>query len=651
MPDLSSLLSPIENPWALAGLLLIFPILLLYLLKPKPKHVFFPSIMFIKRMEKTKRFSSILKRFIRDPLLILQLLVVCLLVASAANPRYNAVEQVDVVEHVVFVLDASASMKSSDVSPTRFDKAKKTISDMLSGMDSQDRASIVLAESTPILAVHQVRAEDAMEALDKVSAADTPSNIGDAILYSIDIASKVNVAPKIVVVSDLSGQRGMDPNIARKRASNQNITVVFYDVSGSGENVGITSLTAERLRSEKTSVLVSFSVGNYGQNPQRVSSRILVDGVEKKTLSGDVAAGETELFSEEVGADYGEHNITVALANGGALKTDDAAYAVVPTADVKKVLFISNDEYGNQYIKYALESSEHTVVESNPPVTPPVSGFDVVVLGHFDETKILPGTFEGVKKLVSDGGVLVISASGRLPYLNNEILSELSPVTHKATIDGTAFVERNTNHEVVDEREVSFSETVLKRYLDVKPKDGAKTILSTKDGVPLLVYREYGRGVVVYVGISSNPEWTNFYYTSSYPIFWMRLIDWSTARKGELGVKSFSTGDFTPKILNATIVTPSRKTVPSTNILLDEVGYYALSAGGSTDYFAVNLADSVESNVTKKYASDSIESKVGYVGVEKQRVLKNSFDAIAALVILLILFEAYYLRGRGYYGS
>ena len=46
-----------------------------------------------------------------------------------------------------------------------------------------------------------------------------------------------------------------------------------------------------------------------------------------------------------------------------------------------------------------------------------------------------------------------------------------------------------------------------------------------------------------------------------------------------------------------------------------------------------------------------MDVKAGYGGVEKQSIQKNSFDALALAAIVLLVFEAYYLRGRGYYGG
>ena len=77
----------LNNPLALLGILLAIPIILLYLLKPKPKKVKFPTVMFMTHMEKDKRFKFFPKRFIRDPLLIIQVLLLIFLVLAITEPQ------------------------------------------------------------------------------------------------------------------------------------------------------------------------------------------------------------------------------------------------------------------------------------------------------------------------------------------------------------------------------------------------------------------------------------------------------------------------------------------------------------------------------------------------------------------------------------
>jgi len=102
------------NPWGLYAFAILIPIIILYLLKPKPKDLRIPSLMFIMEIEHKKRFSSFFRKIIRDPLLIIQILAICLLVMTIANPFYVSEETRSVNKDVVVVLDLSASMQAGN---------------------------------------------------------------------------------------------------------------------------------------------------------------------------------------------------------------------------------------------------------------------------------------------------------------------------------------------------------------------------------------------------------------------------------------------------------------------------------------------------------------------------------------------------------
>ena len=57
--------------------------------------------------------------------------------------------------HVAFVLDASASMQATDVSPTRFESAKNTIADLIDTMGLSDHLSLITMARTPQVLIAQ----------------------------------------------------------------------------------------------------------------------------------------------------------------------------------------------------------------------------------------------------------------------------------------------------------------------------------------------------------------------------------------------------------------------------------------------------------------------------------------------------------------
>src|SRR5512137_2054116 len=128
---------PFRNPLALLGLLSIVTLIIIYLIRPRPKEVLFSSLMFLKEVEAER--SAVLSRLIQDPMFWVQLLVLATLSLAAAGPYTTSMGTVG--SHLVIVLDVSASMEAS------FEQALLSVESYL---DKYDRISIILASSIPI---------------------------------------------------------------------------------------------------------------------------------------------------------------------------------------------------------------------------------------------------------------------------------------------------------------------------------------------------------------------------------------------------------------------------------------------------------------------------------------------------------------------
>jgi len=649
MPDSYS----ITNPYALAGLFLIIPLIILYLLRPKPKHVLFPSIMLIRRIEKIKRFRSIFKRFVKDPLLLIQMAVVSLLVLGLAGPHYFGYAAQKEVKSVVLVLDASASMKAVDVKPSRFLKSLDEVREVLGSLGRKDRVSVVLAESVPVSAGRDMKPEEVVNLLSKLRASDTPSNIGDSILYAKDLLASANNTKQIYVFSDFAHQSGLPPLIARKRAMNENISVYLIPASGdSPHNIAITSLTSERLFKDKRSIFIAATVVNYGGRREAVKVNFKLGDRYLVPQTKTIEAGSEELFYTESPVDDKPQLVLVELEITDDLWVDNIAYTRVPEYRTYSVLLISNKKTGgDQYIRYALEAAGNIrYMNAAPPVTPKMSSFDAVIFGDFDSSKILPGTYDDLRALVDRGGGLVVASSNTLDYLKRGCLTQVIPVKAGPLKRRETFVKRLVNHEVVDEREVDTQNIMLSSYWSVTAANGSQTLLTALDDTPLLAVKRYGGGRAAYVGLSSDPARSNFYYTSSYPIFWSRLVEW-IARRGEVFEGGhYNTGDFLPeKAANSSVTTPSKKKIDSTNIFLDEAGVYKITSQSKSSFFTVNLLNPWESNLSttieKQYLRHGIR---GSPEGDKVKIKKGILPYIIGLISAILLIEAIVYKRRGY---
>ncbi|MFH1788171.1 MAG: BatA and WFA domain-containing protein, partial [Candidatus Altiarchaeota archaeon] len=252
MPAYPPLNSFLGYPNALWAFTLFIPLILLYLLKPKPRRIIFSSIMFIQHIEKSKRFRSALKKFVSDPLLLVQIMILAFLILSVADPYYKTMDVVTEREAVIIVLDASASMKATDVSPNRFSAAIESAKKVVGSLTQDDTVAIVLAEKIPILALKKATPDKALEILDKLAASGSPASLGDAMYFAKDLLGGENTTKRMYVFSDFSYQDGMDVEAAENIALREGTSVDFIRVCESHRNYAINSILAQRMPADKT---------------------------------------------------------------------------------------------------------------------------------------------------------------------------------------------------------------------------------------------------------------------------------------------------------------------------------------------------------------------------------------------------------------
>ncbi len=647
MAEALPIISNLGNPLALAGLALLIPIILLYLLKPKPKLIKFPSTMFIRFIEKNKRFTSFLQRFIHDPLLVMQLLIITLLVLALAAPFFNTQAEERGEQSVAFVIDASASMHSTDSKPTRFESALSKAREIISGLNERDDVSLVLAENIPVTVAAGTTLEDALTILSRVEPADTPSNVGDAIMLARDLLSGSDKDRVIYVLSDFAGGRGLDPQIARKIALMSGIDVEFIKVGARGSNTGIIGLDARRSVVRDNELYLTASVRNYHPVDYTANLRI---------LSGTKVLAEEERTIESGGEEfyYFSPNITSAgqvisaeLVGADDLPLDDIAYAYVKPVKVNRILLLTS-EGQDRFLRFMLESLENVdLTYAVPPVTPDVTGFDVIILGTVRGEEILPGTFRDIGNHVGNGASLVIVASEPLAAVQYQNLWSLMPV------DVLSLGSRETEVIVTEEhtilQDVVFDNVVAKQYYNVRERDNQTVTIvgSTLLPNPLIAYREHGKGYVVYMGLNSNPDWSNLYYSSSFPIFWSQMIKYVTRPRGSDVDRSLTTGEYLHLPEASSIKTPSGRTTESKSVFLDKVGVYRVLYEDRTDVIPVNLFDGAESNTTGSSLEDMESAREFKVERELVDVKVDVFRHILILFLAALLLETILYRRRG----
>ncbi|HDN65163.1 MAG TPA: VWA domain-containing protein [Methanosarcinales archaeon] len=606
------------NPLALLGFLSLIPIVILYLIKPKPRDIKIPSLMFILDAErKEHRYETMLRKIIRDPLMLMQLLFLILLTLAMAAPFYTANETVR-ADHTVIIIDASASMQAEN--PSRFDRAKDAAEKFVSG-----RTSIIMAKNIPVVVLQRGGRSGAKDTLNRLAPAATTASIGDAILLATNMIEDEKGA--IVVISDFSNTDSDSIAAAKMLANADGIDVTYKQVGNDAENIGITYGKLER---KGNSYEYICNIKNYMDDKKTVPIEIFRNGKKTLTDSVTVPAYSSELFAL---TDVKPGATEVSIKQKDSLEVDNRAYIAIPAVDKRKILVVS--ETKNPPAKIALNSLPDTECSiAKPPVLPSFDDYDLVVIGNITKTSLLPGTFEDLASFVQSGGSLVILASSDLGEIETEGLLPVQ-ISEKA---GAAAPETSMPTEFT--KDIAFEDVSVITHLISEPADGAIVTVITDDDSPMLAYQKHGSGTVFYSGFGEGDStWNDFHTRVDYPIFWRQIVDWMS---GVHGIEEYNvrTGRMMSLGEVQKVTTPSGK-VETDNLLFDEVGGYQVR----DDDIAANLYDALESDLSIHPMSEEVRTLTP--DLVKADVEKELWTYLIILVMFIAGFELYYLRARG----
>ncbi|MCE5337561.1 MAG: VWA domain-containing protein [Methanomicrobiaceae archaeon] len=142
-------------------------------------------------------------------LFALALLALALILVGLADPHIP-LEGTDEGVSVVLVLDTSGSMQATDYRPTRLEAAKAAAETLLSRLNPEDYAGVVVFESGATSAAYLSPDRDrVIERLHGVRGRDGQTALGDGLALGIDMADSIPNRHRVVILlSDGAGNAG-----------------------------------------------------------------------------------------------------------------------------------------------------------------------------------------------------------------------------------------------------------------------------------------------------------------------------------------------------------------------------------------------------------------------------------------------------------
>ena len=593
----------LENVLGLLALLSLVPLIIIYLIRPKPKELKIPSLAFFIKTSGRSELFSLLQKFFFDALFFIQFFILIFLSLAIAKPFFERASDV-VAENVVLIIDASASSQVIENGLNglkRIDLAKNKAKAFIG-----KKTSIIVATSIAKLVAKEVKPNEALKILDEIKPTEGITKLGEALAFAGELLKQ----GKIIVFSDFSSYEGLDPQIVAEAIRAKGVKVEFIAIGKERANVGFIDLEFK----EKPIAYIK----NFGEESKEIEIKV-GKAIKKLTIAG----GDVEALT----FDLEDKSMELEILTSDAFEIDNKIFLAAPEKKKIDILLITNNK--SKFLVEALEASDlANIVIAEPPIIPE-NDFDIYIFDKISKRQIISGTFENILKKVENGSAAIVIAqkdSNTIDY------GDLLPVK---------IVGESGNSQIFVDQILPFTKNLegfADKYFILELSEKSLKLASTKDS-PLIVVKNFGKGRLLFLGIIE--EFADFKFSTNYPIFWAELVKWLANFKMPKEL-NFKTGENIILDSPQKILIPDGEVVESNSLLLERIGFYKLEQGK----MAANLLNARESNIAP--GEIRLEGKSDFE-LEKLKINKkvDLTNYLLALVALLFLLELFILKFRG----
>ena len=604
-------------PTAFAFAAAIPVVIVFYLLKRRRVVKLVSSSLLWQKFLAETQANAPFQRLRHNWLLLLQILMLALVVFALSRP-YFAGERREGALYVA-ILDASASMQSTDVSPSRFDEAREQAFELVAAMKDADQMIVLqAAASTRVMQSNTSEKTALRRAIEACRPTDSPTRLSDALKLAQTLIKNRSFA-EVHLFSDGAVDEIEDLHI-------KDIPAVYHKIGERADNLGVVKLGVKANPDDAGEKAIFTSVGNYSEKPQRTELELRFNGRLLETRPLNVPPGESaqEVFVVPQSEDG---VFTVAVTANDDLAADNQASMVSLLPQPVKVLLVTA---GNRFIEKTLRSISNVDLSVTSALLDEAADQDVVILDsvtpvEWPKPNVLainvarPGWFDSVGE-----------------------------------IEFPAIVDVKLTHALL--RFVNFDNVDIAKSMAVKTPSWSIPLLESQK-TPLILSGEYEGQSVVWIAFDTlESTWP---LRVAYPIFMQNAIDWlnpALANAGQLAVRS---GEpfrlpLIERAESATVTLPDGSETPvameegSGEILFGATahhGTYKITVGTNSTQFCVNLLDAAESNIKPQEEIDfGRHGAVTATASRKANMEIWRWIALAGLGVLL--FEWWYYHRR-----
>ncbi|MCL5097935.1 MAG: VWA domain-containing protein, partial [Candidatus Omnitrophica bacterium] len=244
-------------------------VIVFYLLKRKRVVKLVSSTVLWQRFLAETQASAPFQKLRHNWLLVLQLLMLAFLVFALTRPFFAAPTRQGRL--LVVILDVSASMQSTDESPSRFAVARGEALKWVDSLHDNDQMVVIEAAAHTTVKQSPTSVKNALRrALQACEVTDGPTRLTEALKLA-ETLTRDHPNAEIHLFSD-----GAAPGLSE--FENKNLPLVYHRVGRRAANLGIVSLDVRAHPEDPTRRVLYTSVVNFSTNPAPVELELRLDG-------------------------------------------------------------------------------------------------------------------------------------------------------------------------------------------------------------------------------------------------------------------------------------------------------------------------------------------------------------------------------------
>ena len=368
-------------PSALLFGLLAILVLALYLLRVRGRERRVSSTFLWRHVVHDIEANTLWQRLRPSLLLFLQLLALAALVLALAGPYFLRASGIE--GDLILVLDASASMQASDVSPSRFGQAQQEALGLIDQLPQSNLATVIRMGDVPEVLVAQSQDKGRVRrAIEEARPTVGGADLGSALSLAASVVRGERPA-QVVVLSDgnVSSLQPLGPLPFDLR---------YEPVGNAHGNLAVAAFSIRRM---ETGTQGLARVANYGPETRTVSLHLYAGGLLYDVRELDVGGGGDRTVSW---SSLPETTVLEArLVPGDAFALDDRAWATGGSGNEARVLLVSR---GNRFLEKSLSLQPGLQVSNAlPEAFASEQDFDLWVFDGF-----LPPVFPNGAAIVLD---------------------------------------------------------------------------------------------------------------------------------------------------------------------------------------------------------------------------------------------------------